>query len=1172
MVSKRQNDSLRGDGGGGDDAEDSGAVSINSRTHQPAADQLVITSRREFLKTTAAGALLLGSGLAQALPAGLKTKDKEPPGRRRGQTRETRDLIFDLSTIDTDHHDLILVAGTRRYHLRRMQRGTLKRLRRRYPVLGFLPDDNATHWVQAKLPAGAIQYCYVQRVLRGQTPRAKSPSNCCGSPGQSWDLVLQFMHVPAAAQRAAWERIQGQLGWDELPPVHAKWQQYGVTGDDLVAFDDPVGADVLKDSNDTAATMLSLHPEMISGDTTTYAYIQQQIIGPQQQTVQLGEAIEGQGPIEPQATWSGCDSPFEANKNGYGTNVPVCNPDTGMQAVNSQGQLQYVPVYSDETNTLAKLAITPALQSLKADTTLGVNNTQDPDQADGVMYRYADGVPTSDQTLDGLGAGSGLSYTTKDYAPGQGYSAEVLSVEAGVSENVEAIVTVLVKNWYVRTLGLFVRYLDGDGNVLSVDTVDALIGPDIQASFPLQQDSVGRDWNTANDFFLDVLPPEKEILAIPTGTPQKTLAIPIPTDAVAFELLASGMGNTPAGSNPYNDTTPPGATMTGLFNLSLPSLFLALNAAAGAGKMSNALSSDTQTLLNIFPLVMTLFADTFEAIGYDDPNAFAGVAQIVGQQLLTSGATNLVKFVVTYLVEGETQEDLLDAIPVIGNFIALVQAMGTVATIAETSTQVLQSPSTYRLRVTLTHDIDVVIAGDPLNGGIWPSEATSYKVILLFDGGTPTSLTQQIPSTSVNSQTASFLAVPLGGQVTASVQVYSDTGYQVAQASAGPFANAEPTPGEPLELNLTLTENLVPLTASTVYSHKEVIALDADGNHLWEATTTPPTQQPAGCNPVSGQLCQLTGITVNTTAGAVAQSFESANDAVVSCSSGSGGQLHQFTNISVGASPQSGFFWSKCGFTTPPRLAYDVVNNPDFNFYLDTQTTGADFDGVIRQVRLGSTNPGYDGPDSNLAWGKLQFPSDAFLLHPGGKIVSVNSTNSKIEVVNLPQAAVPDDQAPISQTYGGRGLRQGLMDGPVLAALAPDGTVLVLESYNARIQAFDLNANPSQRFGKAKTDYYFPLKVQPVTQYLDFAVEFEGYMYVLSVDDSTGTPVYTLDLYDPLGNWLTSTPDFEATRMTVSYFRDLYTQNFQVLLFPNGDLPERTEPSISHWIPSTPTS
>ncbi len=938
----------------------------------------------------------------------------------------------------------------------------------------------------------------------------------------------------------------------------------------MADFDDPVGVEVLRDGNDTASTMLSLHPELISGDATSYAYIQQQIIGPQPQTVQLAQLIEVQGPITPQQNWSDCNSPIVHNTSGYGTNVPLCNPDTGAQTVNSKGQLQYVPVYSSFTNQAAQAAITPALQSVKADPTLGANDTQSPAEADGVMYRYSDGVPTSDQTSDGLGAGSGFSYTTKDYSPGQGFSARVVSVAENTSgSDVSAVVSVLVSNWYIRSLGLYVRYLDADGNVLSVDEVDAVIGGAILDAFPLQQ-AVGGIWNTADDYFLDVLPPEKEFLAIPTSTPQMTLEIPVPNTAVAFELLASGMGNTSASSNPYSGTVPPGATMTGLFNLSMPTLFLALNAAAGAGKMSNALSSNVQFMLSYFPLVMDLFAESFEALGFDDPAAFEGIAKAVGEKLFSSAAVPLVQFVVTYLAEGETQEDLLDAIPVLGGFLAMVFAMGTIATIAESSTQVMQSPSTYRFRVTLTHDINVVITGDPENAGIWPSEAASYTVILHFDGGTPTTLQLPVPGVTVDSQAALFQAVPLGGLVSASVQVYSADGYQLAQASAGPYQNVDQSGDLPLALNLQLTENRVPLTASTVYSHKEVIALDSAGEHVWDPTTTPPVQSASGCNPTSGQLCQLTGITVNTTAGAVAQSFQSANDAVVSCSGSGGGQLHQFTNISVGAIPQSGFFSSGCGFGSPPRLAYDVVNNPDYNFYLDTQTTGAGFaGGVIRQIRLGSTDPGYDEPGSNLAWGKLQFPSDAFLLHPGGKIVSVNSTHSKIEVVNLPAVAVADDQAPFSQAYGGKGLREGLMDGPSLAALAPDGTVLVLEVINARIQAFDLNANPSQRFGTAKADYYFPLKQQAVTQYLDFSVEFAGYMYVLWVNLSAA-PVYTLDIYDPLGNWLTSTPGFDARRMTVNYFRDVYTQNYDVLRLPDGSLPARSEPAISHWVPSTP--
>jgi hypothetical protein len=415
-------------------------------------------------------------------------------------------------------------------------------------------------------------------------------------------------------------------------------------------------------------------------------------------------------------------------------------------------------------------------------------------------------------------------------------------------------------------------------------------------------------------------------------------------------------------------------------------------------------------------------------------------------------------------------------------------------------------------------------------------------------------------------QTVTLQAVPLGGTVSVAVQVNAESGFQVGSATQGNIENVLD-----LSIDVTIKEAVVPLTASTVYSHKEVIALDANGDHVWNPTTTPPMQEAPVCTPDSGRLCQLTGITVNTTAGAVGQTFESANAAVVDCVSGSPGQVHQFSNLSDSATPESGFFFSGCGFSEPPRVVYSLLDQPDYNFYLDTTTTGAGFRGVIRQVRLGQSNsPGFDDPSSNKAWGKLLFDSDALLLHPAGKIISVNSNASKIEVLALTSAAVPDVDAPISQPYGGRGLREGLMDGPVLAALGVDGTVLVLESQNARIQAFDLNANPARKFGTATAEYFVPLKQQPVTEYLDFAVEFSGYMYVLSRNDASGTPVFTLDIYDPQGSWLTATVGFDANRMAVSYFRDVYTQNFQVLRLPNGNLPDRTEPSISHWIPSTP--
>ena len=77
-------------------------------------------------------------------------------------------------------------------------------------------------------------------------------------------------------------------------------------------------------------------------------------------------------------------------------------------------------------------------------------------------------------------------------------------------------------------------------------------------------------------------------------------------------------------------------------------------------------------------------------------------------------------------------------------------------------------------------------------------------------------------------------------------------------------------------------------------------------------------------------------------------------------------------------------------------------------------------------------------------------------------------------------------------------------------------------------------------------------------------------MYVLSIVDSGGHDVFTLDIYEPTGEWLAATTGFAAQRIAVNYWRDIHAQNSQVLRLPDGSFPPRTEPSISHWIPSTP--
>jgi hypothetical protein len=85
-------------------------------------------------------------------------------------------------------------------------------------------------------------------------------------------------------------------------------------------------------------------------------------------------------------------------------------------------------------------------------------------------------------------------------------------------------------------------------------------------------------------------------------------------------------------------------------------------------------------------------------------------------------------------------------------------------------------------------------------------------------------------------------------------------------------------------------------------------------------------------------------------------------------------------------------------------------------------------------------------------------------------------------------------------------------------------------------------------------------------------VEYTGYLYVLSRSQSTD--LYRLDIYHPGQDGtepIATTQNMNAARLTVDFWRNVYTLNYSVLQLPNdGGFPGVTEPSVSLWIPSTP--
>jgi hypothetical protein len=190
-----------------------------------------------------------------------------------------------------------------------------------------------------------------------------------------------------------------------------------------------------------------------------------------------------------------------------------------------------------------------------------------------------------------------------------------------------------------------------------------------------------------------------------------------------------------------------------------------------------------------------------------------------------------------------------------------------------------------------------------------------------------------MPGTGVETlPPVTFLGVPLGGgNVVVTVGFYTQDGTQVGHGTSGSVANditAKPT--------ITITEDRLPITSSTVYMHKQKTTLDAQGNHVW-ACAPAPVAAPSACEANPGNLCSFRNITVSSL-GYIGYGWQSYNNA--GCASEGAGQLDQMANIFVsngsGGNAQTGYAITPCALAPGTKLIYDPLGRPGANYYLDS--------------------------------------------------------------------------------------------------------------------------------------------------------------------------------------------------------------------------------------------
>lgn len=987
--------------------------------------KVLSSSRRKFMRTSVATGVVVGGLPLLSSCGGSDTPAPTPPPKA-PRVKELRTHYFDLSNADPAH-TYHLVVGSRHHSLTPASSTHRQAARASNASLQGVSDAQITHVAEnIPLPADDIQLVWVKGVAPG-----KSPADA------GWSLHHMFIHIPSTTSVPAATPLAQTCGKSATSHRLAFSTCTGPASALLLPASDANPCDVqnsnYKTSFDSAVTAICNHPELLSFDAATLTLVHE-VICSDRRTLDLSVSIFKQ-------------------KTAWYTPTSEIDVLTGKPAVDRNNKPVVSGTYSAETKDKLGKALASILPKIKDDPRFGANITNaDATQATPELKGKLWSVKNSQPARSGgaalplaarmlLRTTSGTpSWTPANVCDGYGFRIDKISGN-------QQTLSFTVHNWFVRHLGLYVRFVDSAGK--GIDWLDGYTGD-------LNTDLTTPIFSTGSYQYLGLISPEYTVFGIPVAEASQSFTVTIPRSASSVEIVAGGLG-----SGNFPDTgslIAVGTAFTGLFEFLIPSILLAYGAYGGMAAIKKSSLSDSelnkQILLSLAKLSLTALS-----VPSAGPVALLGAAQSVGKALIKAETKRLAPLLAEAIAEGEFEAAVEDFIPFgIGLILEAVEALGVTAGIVESSAEVARSPWTYQVAVVGTHSLSVTINPDPANVAGFPATATRYRIYAYFDGksgGDSGELTMPA-GTRTSPLTYVFNNVPYGGQVVVKASFYSDSGWLAGLAQSETPQQKDNTQDS---LTITLKEFLVPLRPDTTYGHRQKLALNSAGQRTWVASATAPTTSDGNlsCGNTAGELCELVGITLSEHFGAIGYSWR-AYSAGVSNQAGALGQWYQFGNISFTQTPQSGYVKPQLGFNSPARLAYDLSSTTSNNFYIDP----SEGKNRVRRIVTSAvdTPPAVDGPASNLAVGKFNFSSDAFLVHPTGVLVSLNSGQHCIEVLRPSATPVPDAQAPLAYTRSSKGTREGLVSGPVCAAIAPNGAILVLESGNLRIQAFDTRCQP----------------------------------------------------------------------------------------------------------------
>jgi hypothetical protein len=793
---------------------------------------------------------------------------------------------------------------------------------------------------------------------------------------------------------------------------------------------------------DTAGTLVSYHPNLANIQAGTAGNILNNHILPgpdidpdQYNTMQLlKNAIIAAG-----SDWSPVIPCTDQNGNQLSAGYDLTDPDgTGIKA----GDSLYTYGLADDVNTQLAPACAGANQSASDDMTL-VNQTWSP--TTGTSSLVSDAGATNGAAAPRAAAPT-YKWTVNEQTDHHGVSIDTGSIQIDPSN----AFSINAGNTYLRTLYTGYQLLDDAGNPIGSKTK------------------------------LYSISATNTIMGIPVSTDPTALQFNLGT-ASSVRLYFGSLGT----SDWDEDFSTPGALLTCLWQYGIPIVFMiagqAITSTATFNKIVNDRDLTVAALGVAFPIVGGGLV-TGSALTNTKKVMFS-FASAVLSIVVQKGMEALGKWLLAQVKAGAIK----DSFGPVGWVLRAAATLMSFEQMAITTGEVLSSPACITATVSRALDVSLTLLPDPRHGeagkpetAVWPAIARRYVVTLQYKQGTNRKLTGDLPAVTSNTPLPLlFSTVPAGGTFRIIAGVYSASGW-LAGSWQSDWLDAVPNQGSTLALgSFSITENLVPLAPDTQYVFKERIVTQAQ-TFAWQAGS-PPTATLTSLNcSAANSLCELVGITLNNSAYQIGYAWRASGQNLPPDSASappSQNQLYAMQNLSVLASPGATLKTADIGLTNRPGMAYAPSINPkdqvdQTNFILDPRGSVMNLRQVVLDDKIGSFGL---GAPSLASWGQFPLANlDALAIHPSNMVLACSFKDSKLMLLPLPAAPSKDADAPVALLVSGQGIRQGLLRGPKAMTVAPDGRILVLESSNMRVQAFDTKGGPVPSFTPGKPLFQIP--------------------------------------------------------------------------------------------------